>query len=283
LKKITKTFPQANDIFHGQLPGRIPALNSKESPKPMVLVVEDNEELLSFIAESLETNWQVLKAANGQAAWEIIINELPDYVISDVMMPGMNGYELCEKVKKDPRTGHIFFLLLTAKAGTESRLKGLQGGADEYLTKPFHFDELELRLYNLLKQQARLQFHFRHQVLPEAPLKTIPHLDDAFIKQLYEQLDLLLIDPGFSVEALAKKMTMSQRTLNRKLKAILNITPVEFIRRYRLQKAAILISSGHSISEAAYAVGFDTASYFSHCFKEEYGKTPTEFLGQKTV
>ena len=153
--------------------------------------------------------------------------------------------------------------------------------ADEYLTKPFHLDELELRLQNLVKQQERFRNHLQKELLPESPLKKLPHVNDIFIQNLYKELDELLINPDFSVDLLAQTMALSQRTLNRKLRAILNISPVEFIRKYRLQKAAVLISSGHHISDAAYSVGFDTASYFTQCFKEEYGKTPTDFLNQK--
>ncbi|HEX7844623.1 MAG TPA: helix-turn-helix transcriptional regulator, partial [Chitinophagaceae bacterium] len=144
-------------------------------------------------------------------------------------------------------------------------------------------DELEVRLQNLVQQQERLRNHLRRELLPETPLKKLPHVNDIFIQELYSHLDGLLINPDFSVDALARSMNMSQRTLNRKLKAILNTTPVEFIRRYRLQKAAVMLSSGHNISEAAYSVGFDTASYFTQCFKDEFGKTPTEFLNQKTA
>ena len=257
-------------------------LQSKDVKEgPLVLVVEDNEELLSFIVDSLSPAWRILQASNGKLAWDIILKELPDIIISDVMMPEMNGDELCQRIKEDARTGHISVILLTAKAAHESRLEGLKKGADEYLTKPFHLDELELRLQNLVKQQERFRNHLQKELLPESPLKKLPHVNDIFIQNLYKELDELLINPDFSVDLLAQTMALSQRTLNRKLRAILNISPVEFIRKYRLQKAAVLISSGHHISDAAYSVGFDTASYFTQCFKEEYGKTPTDFLNQK--
>ena len=249
---------------------------------PLILVVEDNEELLSFIVDCLSPAWRILQASNGKLAWDIVLNELPDIIISDVMMPEMNGDELCQRVKEDVRTGHISVILLTAKAAHESRLAGLKKGADEYLTKPFHLDELELRLQNLVNQQERLRNHLQKELLPESPLKKLPHINDIFIQNLYKELDELLISPNFSVDVLAQTMAMSQRTLNRKLKAILNISPLEFIRKYRLQKAAVLISAGYNISDAAYKVGFDTASYFTQCFKEEYGKTPTDFLNQKS-
>ncbi|MEO7984237.1 MAG: ATP-binding protein, partial [Bacteroidota bacterium] len=249
---------------------------------PLVLVAEDNEELRSFLVGELSGKWRVLEAANGKTAHELILQELPEIVISDYMMPECDGETLCRLIKNDPRTAHISFIMLTAKAAHQSVITGLQAGADEYITKPFHLDELEQRLHNLAEQQKRLRDHLLKEVLPGIPLRKPPHVNDIFIRDLYKQLDELLDDPQFSVDALAKKMAMSQRTLNRKLKAIMNITPVEFIRRYRLQKAAILLSSGNTIADAAFAAGFETASYFSQCFKEEYGKTPTEFISQAT-
>lgn len=248
---------------------------------PLVLVAEDNDELRMFITGSLEPRWRVIATGNGRAAFDLAVKEMPDIIVSDVMMPGMDGYALCQLVKEDPRTGHIGFILLTAKAAQESRLEGLKQGADAYLTKPFHQRELEQNLQNLVDQQERLRKHLQKQLLPEAPLQQLPHVHDIFIQELYRQMDEHIDDPALSVETLARLMMMSQRSLHRKLTAILNISPVEFIRRYRLQKAAILISSGHSIADTAYSVGFETASYFSQCFREQFGKTPTEFANQK--
>jgi len=276
-----QTKPAERIIASNEMKDEITREEKKEGP--LVLVVEDNDELRSFLVESLSSEWKVLQAANGKLGWEIILNELPDLVISDVMMPEMDGFELCQLVKDDMRTGHISFILLTAKAAHESRLTGLKKGADAYLSKPFHFDELEQRLQNLVQQQERIRKHLQNELLPKAPLRKLPHVNDLFIQELYKQLDERLDDPNMSVEALAQAMAMSQRTLNRKLKAILNVSPVEFIRQFRLQKAAILLSSGHGVADAAYTVGFETASYFTQCFKEQFGKTPTEFASQKTA
>jgi len=254
-----------------------------DTRKPVVVVAEDNEELLLFLKGNLSKNWQVLATGNGIHAWEMIQEELPDLIISDVMMPGIDGYELCRKAKTDARSGHIGFILLSARAAHESRLSGLLEGADAYLSKPFHLDELEQQMHNLLYLQDRLRKHLQEELLPKTPLRVLPQVSDSFLKELYNQLDLLIDDPGLSVEKLAQSVAMSQRTLNRKLKAVLNITPVEFIRQYRLQKASVLLSSGQSVSDIAYTVGFETASYFSQCFKEYFGKTPTEYITQKTA
>jgi AraC-like DNA-binding protein len=185
-------------------------------------------------------------------------------------------------VKEDGRTGHIGFILLSARAAHESRLSGLRKGADEYLTKPFHLDELEIKLSNLAEQQKRVREHLQKDLLPLIPHRDQPHINDIFVRNLYKQLDERTDDPHMSVESLAQSVNMSQRTLNRKLKAILNLTPVELIRQFRLQKAAILLSAGQGVTDTAYQVGFETASYFTQCFKEQFGKTPSEFIHQQT-
>lgn len=258
---------------------------SKEepSPGPLLLVVEDNEELRSFISQNLSMSWRTLQAADGNAAWDILLKELPDIVISDVMMPGMNGFDLCRKAKNDKRTAHISFILLTAKAAHISRVEGLEAGADEYITKPFHFDELVLRVKNLARQQESWRAFLQEQLLPEKPSPRLPNVNDIFLQHLYQFLDERLDEPSLDVEFLAKAMAMSRRTLNRKLKALLNISSNELIRRYRLQKAAIMLASGQTVAQTAYSVGFETPSYFTQCFKEQYGQTPSEFAAQKTA
>jgi signal transduction histidine kinase/DNA-binding response OmpR family regulator len=245
--------------------------------EPLLLVAEDNDELRQFLKESLQAKWRVVEAPNGLTAWEIAQQELPDLVISDVMMPGMNGYELCSAIKKDNRIGHIPVLLLTAKAAQDSRLEGWSAGANDYLPKPFHFNELELKINNCLEQQERLKKHLQQQVLPAAPPQQETATQDPFVKLLYTQLDILINEAEVDVDALATAMQMGRRTLGRKLKTLLDITPNELIRRYRLQKAAILLSTGTSATQAAYSVGFDSPSYFSQCFKEQYGMSPSEF------
>lgn len=247
----------------------------------LVLVVEDNDELRSFIVESLVENWNVLSATNGIEARELIEKELPDIVISDVMMPGMNGIELCHITKADHRTAHINFIMLTAKTAQESKEEGLQAGADDYLTKPFHFSELELRIQNLVQHQKNLRKHLKAELLPSSPTTQLPSVDDEFLNKLYAYLKDEIKNPTLSVDILAETMAMSRSTLNRKLKALLNISTNEFIKQYRLQQAVELIHSGLSIKEVAFQVGFDSPSYFSQCFKESFAQSPSDY--QKTV
>ena len=244
----------------------------------LIMVVEDNDELRKFIVDSLGDKWQVLEAADGLEAEEIIYNQLPDLIISDVMMPGIDGYELCRRVKNDLRTGHINFIILSAKSAQESKIKGLNAGADDYLTKPFHANELELRVNNVLKTQQELREHMRSLVFPLTPGKEISNVKDEFVRKAYLIIDQNLTNSSFGVEYLARELNMSKSTLNRKLRSILKTSANEFVRNYRLKKAAIYISSGHEISRAGYEVGFESPSYFSKCFKEAFGKSPSEYL-----
>ena len=244
---------------------------------PLILVAEDNPELRSFLVESLSQKWKVISAPDGNIAWDEMLEELPEVVISDAMMPGRDGFELCSLAKQDSRTAHIGFIMLTAKAAHHSRMEGLEAGADEYLTKPFHLGELEARIRNLLRHQEKVREHLRQQLLPAAPMPVLPHVNDLFLQQLYNVIDERLDDPKLDVETLSGTMAMSRSTLNRKLNVLVGVSANELIRRYRLQKAAALLAAGHEITGTAYTVGFNTPSYFSECFKQQYGKSPSEF------
>ncbi len=249
---------------------------------PIILVVEDNAELRSFIVESLAESAEVIAANNGKEGWNLILDRMPNIVVSDVMMPEMDGYELCQKTKSDARTSHIPFILLTAKSAQESKEKGLEAGADDYLTKPFHMYELELRIQNAFRQQNNLREFLRKDYLALDTKAKNPQTKDAFLLQLDNLLTYNLTNETVGVDWLASEMSMSQSTLNRKLKALLGFSAVEFIRQTRLQKAIVLLASGHPISEVAYQVGFESPSYFSQCFKEVYHLTPTEYQQNNT-
>lgn len=267
----------SNQAFRGDEITGIQQVSPHPENTPLILVAEDNEELRSFLVRELSQYWRILEASNGEEAWERTRQELPEIVISDHMMPGYNGETLCRMIKGDPRLAHISFIMLTARAAQQHVEAALQAGADAYLTKPFHLAELELRIRNLLVQQQRLRDHFREQLIPEKPPTVIPHLDDIFLQTINHFLEQHLDRTDLDVEQLAAAVSMSRRTLSRKLKTILNIGPNDLIRRFRLQKAAVYLSAGQSISDTAYLVGFETPSYFSQCFKEQYGQTPSEF------
>ena len=245
---------------------------------PLLLIVEDNEELRSFLAESLNGNYRIMEAANGVDAWKIVIEELPDIIISDVMMPQMDGFELCRLCKTDNRTSHIGFILLTSKAAHSSKVRGLETGCDDFITKPFHLDELQLRLANLLQTQQKVRADLERHLLSTQPKPGIYEVQNPFLKQLFEEMDAKLDDPGLGVDYLCKKMAMSRSTLNRKLKSLLNISTNDLIRQHRLQRATTYLSTGMDITTACYKVGFSSPSYFSQCFKEHYGTTPSDYV-----
>lgn len=249
---------------------------------PVVLIVEDNPELRSFIADGMRTHYRVLEATNGAEAWDTVLRELPELVISDVMMPEKDGFDLCRQVKADPRTAHTGFILLTSKAAQDARIKGLTAGADDYITKPFSQDELELRVANLLQLQQKLRSHLRQQLIAEQPQDELPAVKDPLLQQLYEEMDRKLDSPELTVDHLAKTCNMSRSTLNRKLRVLLDISPNDFIRQYRLQKASVLLKHGEEIAAVAYRVGFSSPSYFTQCFREQFGITPSDYVSART-
>jgi len=254
-----------------------PTLPSFESEKQTILIVEDNAELNDFIVSIFMEEYNILTAVNGEIAWEICLTEFPDLVISDVMMPIMDGFELCDKIKRLPETDHIAVILLTAKASWESQMEGLSYRANDYLTKPFQMWELHKRAQNLLNYQLTLSAHYREELKDLSPISSLPKAPNPFLEKLYEKIDHNLDNTNFSTEVLASELAVSSRTLNRKLSTLIGLSANEVIRNFRLKKAAAFISSGSNISEAAYRSGFESPSYFGQCFKELYAVTPTEF------
>lgn len=244
----------------------------------LIVLVEDNEELLRYMSDKITPLYRVLTASSAEQGWQLIQDELPDVVISDIMMPGADGYELTHYIKSSAATEHIAVILLTAKATYDSRLLGLQQGADDYLAKPFHVEELLLRLHNLLTRQHRLRNFYAQQLShPELP-QPIELVRDGWLKDLYKVLETHLDNPQLNVEWLAAQMAMSRKTLLRKVQSLTRLSPNELIRHYRLRKAADLLRAGHSVAATAYAVGFETPAYFGQCFKELFNVTPGKFV-----
>ncbi|MVM30537.1 response regulator [Spirosoma sp. HMF4905] len=246
-----------------------------------ILLVEDNDELAEYIASTLNTEWQVKRVSNGQVGVTTALADGPDLIISDVLMPEMDGYELCRQLKGNPVTSHIPIILLTAKASVDSKLEGLTAGADDYIAKPFQVAELRGRVRNRLEQQMRTRQHFRAQLLRQGNLPTTSQdPQDDFMNRVYTILSDRLDDSTFGVEPLATTIGMSRMHLNRKVKAMTGLTPNELIRIVRLKRAAELLLTGVSISEVADRVGFDTPAYFSKVFKDQYHLTPSEYVDQ---
>ncbi|MBD2701757.1 response regulator [Spirosoma sp. BT702] len=256
-----------------------------DSGQPVILLVEDNTELLTFMKESLADQYHILTATNGRSGLEIARQELPDIVVSDVMMPEMDGYQLTDFLKQDPGTDHIAIILLTARTAVESRREGLEKGADDYLTKPFDLQELRLRLRNLITRQQKLRGYYQKQfgdtLATSSPADEThtPTAQDVFLAKLNGIVENHLDDSTFRAELLAEAVAMSLRTLTRKLTTLAGVSPARFIRLYRLQRATELLRAGHPVSETAYMVGFEHPANFSTAFKEVFRQTPSEFIG----
>ncbi|MBD2699076.1 response regulator [Spirosoma sp. BT702] len=256
--------------------------NIQNGEAPTILLVEDNLELLEFITSSLPATYRIHQATNGLQGFEEALKRAPDLIISDVMMPGMDGFTLCRKLKEDPRTNYIPVVLLTARTAMDSRLQGLTEGADDYLTKPFNLHELRLRITNLLERQRRFRDQMR-KVLTSSDA-TLPATDTSvsnpFLEQLYTLLDTHLDDSTFGVDELADKAYLSRMHLHRKLKNLTGLSTSDFIRAYRLKRATQLLIQGQPVSQTAYAVGFESPAYFTRSFRQLYGLTPSDYATQ---
>ncbi|RRA98128.1 ATP-binding protein [Larkinella rosea] len=250
--------------------------------RPRILIVEDNDELALFLLDSLPPTYRLRRAVDGRDGLEQAQEYQPDLIISDVLMPRMDGFALCGHLKTDLRTSHIPVILLTAKTSTENRLEGLSQGADDYLTKPFQVRELHLRVRNQLDSKRRQRDWVRTS-LTQPGTNATPSVSppiDPFLDQLYALIESHLDDPMFNVESLVTALGMSRSSLFRKVKSLADLSVNELVRNYRLKRAAQLLREGHAITETAYRVGFDSPSYFSKCFRELYQLTPREFIAQ---
>ena len=245
----------------------------------MVLVVEDSADVRAYIRGHLLAEYHVLEAANGVEGLERAREEIPDLVISDVMMPRMDGYRLCRALKEDEKTSHVPVILLTAKAGTEDRIEGLETGADDYLIKPFEPKELVPRVRNLIETRRKLRELMKVPLRPSDIVVT--SMDDAFLKKAIEAVEQHMGEEGFRVEDLGAHLAMSRVQLHRKITALTNHPPGEFIRYLRLHRAMELLKSdAGTVSEIAYSVGFGDPSHFTRRFRELFGVLPSEVRGQ---
>ena len=253
-----------------------------EEEKLTLLLIEDNQDVRTLIKRYFTPTFSVLEAVDGEEGIKQAFAVIPDIIISDIMMPVKDGISVVSAIKSDERTSHIPIVLLTAKAGVENTLCGLETGADDYITKPFNLKLLKARAQNLIDQRLQLQRKFR-QKLP-FPIKTpiVPSPDDLFLERVQKLLDVKLTDPSFSPENFSYEIGISRMQLHRKLKALVGLTTTEFIRSQRLKMATILLMRNDiSISEVCYSVGFNDLSYFSKCFKEVYACTPSQYVRNK--
>ena len=253
---------------------RSPKVNVRKA----VLVVDDNQDMLSFVSSCMKEDFRVYTATDGDTALNVLAHEQIDLIISDVMMPGIDGFELCKRVKTDINLSHIPVILLTARTTDVSRIEGLQLGADDYLTKPFNVEVLRLRVKKFIDWEQNNHRQFRQKMNIEPSEITITPLDEQFIKQAIALVEKNIGDSDFSVETMADEVGMSRTTLYKKLMAITGQGPAEFIRTIRIKRGrALLETSQMQVTEIAYAVGFTTVKSFTMNFKAEYGMTPSEF------
>jgi YesN/AraC family two-component response regulator len=254
----------------------------RREEKPILLIVEDHADLRKFIMSCLGDDYQFLEASNGREGLQMAIEEVPTLILSDVMMPEMDGIEMCQRIKNDQRTCHIPLILLTAKASNESKLSGLDLGADDYIIKPFNKHELKLKIRNQVVARTRMQEKIRLEFLSQSTTIKAVSADEKFLERLKKIVEARLSDEMLSVEALTEEIGMSRAQLYRKVTALTGISGNEFIRKLRLQRAAQLLQQqAGPVSQVAYEVGFSNLSYFSKCFKEQFGVLPSEFVAAK--
>ncbi|RZK58679.1 MAG: response regulator, partial [Hymenobacter sp.] len=251
---------------------------------PRLLVVEDNDEVRQYLTQLFEADYTVLTAEDGLVGWEKALGQLPDLIISDVMMPRSDGLELCQRLKQHPKTSHIPVLLLTARTAETHELEGLGVGADDYVSKPFNPTLLRAKADALLRNRRKLhEFYQRHLLLQPTEL-VVPDADREFFEQAMSTVEHHLGDAEFSVQVLAREMAMSQSVFYRRIKSITGQTAVEFIRDVRLKRAAqLLAQTTMRISEIAFEVGIEDAKYFRKAFQKIYSLTPSDYAKQHRV
>lgn len=255
---------------------------SEGSSKQTVLIVEDNDDFRFYLKDNLKDTFHIIEALNGKEGWQKALALHPDIMVSDISMPEMNGRDLCRKIKSDSRTSHIPIILLTALISEEEELKGLEIGANDYMTKPFNFEILISKIKNLLRLQATFKKTYIRQLDFQINEPAILSTDEVFVKDVINFIEQNLLNPSLSVNELSKHMGMNRNTLYKKLLMITGKSPVEYIRSLRLRKAAHLLEhSQMNIAEVSYEVGFNTPQYFAKSFKDEFNMLPSEFVLQK--
>ena len=251
--------------------------------KPILLIVEDNQDICDYIAESFSDKFDVKTASNGKQGKESALKYIPDIIVSDIMMPIMDGNEMCRELKKDVQTSHIPIILLTAKDSLKDKEGGYQTGADSYLTKPFSASLLHSRIENLLQSRRNLANYFHTNAILNSKSATITEslnkLDNEFIQKMNQLIEERLSSDKIDISYLADKMCMSNSTLYRKMKALTGLSTNEYVRKLRMKYAEqYLLEGKYNISEIAFKVGINNLFYFRQCFKDEFGCIPSEYL-----
>lgn len=246
--------------------------------KPVVLLVDDNSDFLFYLKDNLKEFYNIAEAGNGKDGWQQILSSHPDLVVSDVNMPVMSGIELCKKIKADARTRHIPVILLTALAGEDAQVTGLETGATDYITKPFNFEIMLSKIRNILSEQTSAKKAYSKRIDVTAPKTETEGENEKFMRKAFEIVEKNIANPNFSVEELSRDLHMSRVGVYKKIFSITGSAPIDYIKSIRLQRAAqLLVKTNKSVAEIAYEVGFNNPKYFSKFFKAAYNVTPSEY------
>ena len=262
------------------LESHLEMLNQEDADElPNILIVEDNDDMRRYLRTLLAHRFYVLEACDGQSGLQLARESVPDLIVSDVMMPVMDGLQLCKHLKDDFITSHIPIILLTARSEERQQMEGYESGADAYLTKPFSADLLVSRIYNLLATRRQLRHLFdtskQDKMSEDVKLTT---QDKLFMDQLKEAIGINMSNPNLKMDELGEQLGISRVQLYRKVKTLTGLSPVELLRQMRLQKGKLLLNTTtKTVAEIAYEVGFNSSSYFANCFKKQFGKLPMEF------
>ncbi len=257
---------------------------NESNHKPYLLIVDDDTDMLSFLSNHFNGKYKIRTALNGKDALSLIKKDTPDLLISDIMMPEIDGVELCDTIKNEVETSHIPVILLTAKAGDDNIIDGYEKGADRYISKPFSLNVLEAQVAQLLSTRRHLIDLYSKKILLKPKDITITSLDEKFLSKLIDIIEDNLGDPDFDVALMVDKMNMSHSAVLKKLKALTNTSLVDFVRRHRLNKAAMIFQQQKiPVSEVAYMVGFSDPKYFSKCFNKQFGRTPSEYVQNPVI
>ena len=255
-------------------------LADSRGDKPVVLVADDNPDMLSFIVCQLESNYVVVTAIYGVEELKVLDNQEVSLVVSDVVMPRMDGFELCKLIKSKLDYSHIPVILLTAKTNIQSKIEGLELGADAYIEKPFSVGYLQACIANLINSREKLRQAFAQSPFVAANTMALTKADEEFMKKLNEIIQNNLHNPDFSMDDIVDSLNMSRSNFYRKIKGVLDLSPNEYLRLERLKRAAQLLKEGNGrVNEICYMVGFNSPSYFSKCFQKHFGVLPKEFAG----
>jgi len=280
--KSDKTFNKLSDYSDNSNNSDTNLIFNETNEKPILLIVEDNAAVNNFIKDLFKDSYDILQAKNGKEGIKVALKYVPDIIISDIMMPIKDGVDLCNTLKVDERTNHIPIILLTAKAGEENEIKGIEVGADAYITKPFNNKLLKLKVEKLIESRKKLQTRYSQEVILKPTDIAVNSIDELFLEHVQEVLDDNLIESSFNIKEFCKAVGMSRMQLHRKLKALTGLSTSEFINSQRLKLAANLLkTSDINVSQVGYSVGFKYHAYFSKCFKEMYKCTPSDYANKK--